>query len=177
MELGIAAIEFELPAIDGRTYSYNDMAGVNGTVIAFICNHCPYVVAMIDRLVADARVLGDEGIGVVAICSNDADAYPVDAFPRMADFAQEHHFPFPYLHDEDQSVAQAYGAVCTPDIFGFNAAGKLAYRGRLDAARTGLLPPGARRELLDAMRQIAKTGEGPLEQIPSMGCSIKWKGA
>lgn len=175
LEMGRAAINFDLPATDGRTYRFSDVAGPNGTVIAFICNHCPYVIAMIDRLAADARVLIGEGIGVAAICSNDAGSYPDDAFPRMIDFAQAHDLPFAYLHDEDQSVARAFDAVCTPDIFGFDGTGMLRYRGRLDEGRAGSVAAGARHELLEAMRLIVKTGEGPVEQIPSMGCSIKWK--
>lgn len=171
------ATAFDLPATDGRRYQFDDVAGENGTVIAFICNHCPYVVAMIDRLVRDARLLMAEGIGFAAICSNDADGYPADSFPRMMDFAADHALPFAYLHDEDQSVAQAYGAVCTPDLFGFDAAGDLLYRGRLDEGRAGPVPDGTRAELVDAMRLIVKTGQGPSEQMPSMGCSIKWKNA
>ncbi len=173
--IGRDATGFDLPATDGRRYRFADVAGPKGTVVAFICNHCPYVVAMIDRLAADARALKSEGIGCVAICSNDAEAYPADAFPRMIEFAAAHALPFPYLHDEDQSVARAFGAVCTPDIFGFDADGILRYRGRLDAGRAGPVPEGTRRELVEAMRRIARTGEGPVEQVPSMGCSIKWK--
>lgn len=174
-ELDMTAVDFDLPATDGRSYRLADVAGPDGLVIAFICNHCPYVKAMIDRFVADARLLMDEGIGVAAICSNDADAYPEDAPDKMALFAAAHRFPFPYLHDEDQSVARDYGAVCTPDIFGFDGAGRLRYRGRLDEGRAGPLAPGARREMLEAMRLVARTGEGPVDQVPSIGCSIKWK--
>lgn len=174
-EAGITMSDFELPGIDGRSYTFADVAGATGTVIAFICNHCPYVVAMIDRLAADARLLESEGIGFAAICSNDATNYPADSFPCMIEFAQSHDLPFPYLHDKDQSVARAYGAVCTPDIFGFNAEGEMKYRGRLDEGRAGPVAADVRRELLEAMRLIAQTGDGPLEQVPSMGCSIKWK--
>lgn len=170
------AADFRLPATDGRTYTLADIAGAKGTVLIFICNHCPYVKAVIGRLVEDARVLAPEGIGFAAICSNDAQAYPDDSFAKMAAFAAEHAFPFPYLHDEDQLIARAYGAVCTPDYFGFAADGSLRYRGRLDDGRTGEPSPGAPRELLEAMRRIAATGEGPEEQIPSIGCSIKWRG-
>jgi len=151
------------------------VAGANGTVVVFICNHCPYVKAVIDRLVGDARALISEGVGVAAICSNDAQTYPEDSFPKMRDFALAHAFPFPYLHDESQAVARAYGAVCTPDFFGFDRDLKLKYRGRLDQGRATPPPPNARRELLEAMRAVAKTGEAPKDQIPSMGCSIKWK--
>ncbi|MGB9014008.1 MAG: thioredoxin family protein, partial [Methylovirgula sp.] len=135
----------------------------------------PYVIAVIDRLVADARVLMAEGIGFAAICSNDSAAYPEDSFPSMKRFAEKHKFLFPYLHDESQKVARAYDAVCTPDFFGYDKNRQLKYRGRLDEGRTNPPPPGARRELVEAMRAIAKTGQAPAEQIPSIGCSIKWK--
>lgn len=173
--LNTQATDFRLPATDGKTYAFADVAGRKGTVIVFICNHCPYVKAVIDRLVADARALMVEGIGFAAICSNDAISYPDDSFDNMRRFAQAHDFPFPYLHDEDQSMARAYGAVCTPDFFGFDAGRKLKYRGRLDEGRTSPPPPGARRELLEAMRAIAVTGQAPAQQSPSIGCSIKWK--
>jgi peroxiredoxin len=175
--LGVPAPDFSLPATDGRTYSLKDVAGEKGAVIVFICNHCPYVKAVIGRLAADARVLMREGVGFVAICSNDAENYPEDSFPRMREFAKRHDFPFPYLHDETQTIARAYGAVCTPDFFGFDGKGKLKYRGRLDEGRAGPVPAGARRELLKAMRAIAATGTAPAPQIASMGCSIKWKAA
>jgi peroxiredoxin len=177
LTLDTPAGDFRLPGTDGRTYTLNDIAGANGTVIVFICNHCPYVKAVIDRLVADARALLAEGIGFAAICSNDADAYPADSFEAMQRFAQAHGFPFPYLHDDDQSVARVYGAVCTPDFFGYDADRRLKYRGRLDEGRTSPPPAGARRELLEAMRAIAATGEAPPEQLPSIGCSVKWKAA
>jgi hypothetical protein len=146
-------------------------------VIVFICNHCPYVKAVIDRLVRDAEVLMAEDIGFAAICSNDANSYVEDSFDNMQRFARTHHFPFPYLHDEDQSVARAYGAVCTPDFFGFGADRKLRYRGRLDEGRTTPPPANARRELVEAMRAIARGAKVPADQIPSIGCSIKWKAA
>jgi peroxiredoxin len=162
--LGAPAPEFALPATDGRTYALKDIAGENGTVIVFICNHCPYVKAVIGRLVADARILMREGVGFAAICSNDAASYPEDSFANMREFATRRDFPFPYLHDQSQEVARAYDAVCTPDYFGYDRDLKLKYRGRLDEGRTTPPPPGARRELLEAMRAIAATG-----------CSIKWK--
>ena len=174
--LGTSAPDFRLPATDGKTYALNDIAGRKGTVIVFICNHCPYVKAVIDRLVADATVLIAEGIGFAAVCSNDAKAYPDDSFENMQRFAKAHAFPFPYLHDESQSVARAYGAVCTPDFFGYDANHKLRYRGRLDEGRTAPISSTARRELAGAMRAIA-AGKAPSEQIPSVGCSIKWKAA
>ena len=166
---------FRLPATDGSTYTLDDVAGEKATVIVFICNHCPYVKAVIDRLVADAQMLMAEGIGFAAICSNDATSYAEDSFENMQRFAQMHAFPFVYLHDEDQSVARAYGAVCTPDFFGFDADRKLKYRGRHDAGRIEPPPAGARRELVEAMRAIAATGAPAASQFPSMGCSIKWK--
>jgi len=174
--LGTAAPEFRLPATDGRTYAFADVAGKHGTVIVFLCNHCPYVKAVIDRMVADARTLLGEGIGFAAICSNDAKSYPEDSFANMQRFANTHGFPFPYLQDEDQSAARSYGAVCTPDFFGYDAARNLRYRGRLDEGRVNA-PTAARRELVEAMRSIASTGVAPAPQFASMGCSIKWKAA
>jgi peroxiredoxin len=173
-DFGWEAADFRLPATDGRNYTLHDIRGPKGALIVFICNHCPYVKGIIDRLVRDAAELAALGVGTAAISSNDAVSYPEDSFDNMKIFAAEHHFPFPYLYDESQDVARAYGALCTPDFFGFNAGLKLQYRGRLDESRkTGA--PGARRELFEAMREIARTGQGPREQIPSIGCSIKWK--
>jgi peroxiredoxin len=174
--LGTAAPTFRLTATDGKTYALDDIVGSSGTVIVFICNHCPYVKAVIDRLLSDAKVLMAEGIGFAAICSNDAKAYPDDSFPNMHRFAKAHGFPFPYLHDEEQSVARVYGAVCTPDFFGYDKDRKLRYRGRLDEGRTAPILPTARRELVEAMRAIAAS-KVPTEQVPSVGCSIKWKAA
>lgn len=173
--LDTPARDFRLPATDGKTYGLKDVADEKGTVIVFICNHCPYVKAVIDRLVADARALIAEGVGFAAICSNDAGEYPEDSFENMKKFARAHDLPFPYLHDESQEVAKAYGAVCTPDYFGFDHNLILKYRGRLDEGRTTAPRAGARRELLEAMRHIARTGEAPANQSPSIGCSIKWK--
>lgn len=175
--LDTPAPDFRLPATDGRTYSLADVAGEKGTVIVFICNHCPYVKAVIDRLAADARALMAEGFGFAAICSNDATTYPDDSFANMKRFSAAHHLPFPYLHDENQAVARAYGAVCTPDYFGYDKNRRLKYRGRLDEGRTEPPPAGARRELAEAMRAIAATGMAPKDQTPSIGCSIKWKAA
>ena len=143
----------------------------------FICNHCPYVRSVIDRMVRDASALADHGVGAVAICANDAAAYPDDSFENMVLFAEKNGFTFPYLHDATQEVARAYGALCTPDFFGFNGALKLQYRGRLDESRREAAPADAARELYQAMVQVAQTGRGPDAQIPSMGCSIKWKTA
>ena len=172
---GWQAPDFTLPATDGRTYALADIAGPNGKLIMFICNHCPYVTSAIDRIVEDARAIAEHGIGIAAICSNDAASYPADSFPRMVEFAKAHDFPFPYLHDEAQDIARAYDAACTPDFFGFDADGGLQYRGRLDEGGRQAVP-GARRELREAMIQIAETGNGPQGQTPSMGCSIKWRG-
>jgi len=177
LTLDTPAPAFRLAATDGRTYTLDDVAGAKGTVIVFICNHCPYVKAVIDRLVADARTLLAEGVGFAAICSNDADAYPEDSFAAMQRFARANGFAFPYLHDQDQSAAHAYGAVCTPDFFGYDAERRLKYRGRLDEGRTSAPPAGARRELVEAMRAIVATGVAPSDQVPSIGCSIKWKAA
>lgn len=168
------APDFRLSATDGGCYTFADIAGPKGTLIMFVCNHCPYVLAVLDRIKRDAAELGKAGIGVAAICSNDAASYPDDSFPRMVELARSEAFAFPYLHDADQSVARAYDAVCTPDFFGFNAAGGLQYRGRLDASRHIAGPKDLRRDLFEAMMQVSKTGRGPDEQIPSMGCSIKW---
>ena len=174
LALGASAPAFSLPATDGRSYALKDVAGAKGTVVVFICNHCPYVKAVIGRLVADARALMAEGVGFAAVCSNDATSHPEDSFPKMREFAARHDFPFRYLHDESQSVARAYGAVCTPDFFGFNAKDELQYRGRLDESRMEPVK-NARRELYEAMKLIAETGRGPKDQISSMGCSIKWR--
>lgn len=175
-EIGWKAAPFSLPATDGNTYSFHDVAGSGGTVVMFICNHCPYVRAITDRLVADVAELRATNVGAVAINSNDGQSYPADSFPNMVKFAAERNFTFPYLHDESQEVARAYDAVCTPDFFGFDADGILRYRGRLDAGRTEpVARTSVRRELLEAMRMIVETGSGPEEQNPSIGCSIKWK--
>lgn len=176
-DFGWQASTFSLPGTDGKTHTLGDISGPNGTLVMFICNHCPYVLAVLDRIIRDARDLSALGIGVAAISSNDATAYPQDRFDKMAELARDRDFPFPYLHDADQSVARAYGAVCTPDFFGFDPNGGLQYRGRLDASRKAAGPADLRRDLFEAMRQIAKTGLGPPDQIASMGCSIKWKAA
>jgi peroxiredoxin len=173
--LGTAAPDFSLPATDGRTYSLAEIAGENGTVVAFICNHCPYVKAVVGRMVADAKTLAAEGIGFVAINANDPLSHPEDSPANMKAFAERHGFPFPYLFDETQETARAYDAACTPEFFGINRAGEIEYRGRLDAGRTEVPPPGAKRELVEAMHAIARTGKGPESQTPSVGCSIKWK--
>jgi len=176
-DFGWPAPDFALPGTDGKTHSLSDIRGPNGTLIMFICNHCPYVLAVLDRMIRDARDLSALGIGVAAICANDATSHPADSFDNMVRMASERDFPFPYLHDEDQSVARAYDAVCTPDFFGFDAGLGLQYRGRLDASRAQAGPADLRRDLFEAMKQVAETGKGPADQVPSMGCSIKWKAA
>jgi peroxiredoxin len=173
-DFGKAPIDFKLPGVDGKSWTLQDCRGPKGLLVMFICNHCPYVQAVRDRIVRDTRELLAHGIHSVAIMSNDTRDYPDDSFANMQKIATQFHFPFPYLFDEDQSVAKAYAAVCTPDFFGYNSKLELQYRGRLDASRKETAPADARRDLFEAMVQIAKTGQGPAEQIPSMGCSIKW---
>lgn len=169
------APHFTLPGTDGNTYSLDDVAGDRSTLVMFICNHCPFVLAILDKIIRDAHDMKEHGIGVVAICSNDHVSYPADSYENMQLIAEKHAFPFPYLHDADQGVARSYDAVCTPDFFGFNKDLGLQYRGRLDATRMGSSPSDLRRDLFEAMKQIAETGKGPEDQIPSIGCSIKWK--
>lgn len=174
-DFGWPAADAILTGVDRRKRRILDSAGPRGLVVAFICNHCPYVKAVIGRIVRDARDLRQYGIGFVAINPNDASSHPDDSFANMVRFAQERQFDFPYLHDADQSVARAYNAVCTPDFFGFNASLSLQYRGRLDASRKEEGLSDIRRDLYQAMTQIANCGHGPDGQIGSIGCSIKWK--
>lgn len=174
-EFGLGAIDFTLPGVDGKTWTLAACAGEKGLLVMFICNHCPYVKAIRERIVRDTLELKTLGINSVAIMSNDPRENPEDSFPNMAKIAAEYKFPFPYLYDETQAVAKAYGAVCTPDFFGYNADLKLQYRGRLDASRKETAAADAKRDLFDAMRDVALTGRGPTQQIPSMGCSIKWR--
>jgi peroxiredoxin len=176
-DFGLAAPDFNLPGVDGRRWTRDDCSGDKGLLVMFICNHCPYVKAVIHRIIRDVRELQPLGIGCVAIMSNDPAEYPEDSFERMQALAKELDFPFPYLLDETQAVAKAYGAVCTPDFFGYNAELGLQYRGRLDESRKETAPEGVRRDLFEALKQVAATGRGPQEQIPSMGCSIKWREA
>jgi peroxiredoxin len=174
-DFGWKARDFALKGVDGKTYTLADVRGPRGTLVAFICNHCPYVKASIDRIVAEADALKDIGVGTIAIMPNDPAVYREDSFDNMQAFASRHRFGFPYVIDETQQTARAYGAQCTPDFFGFNAKNELQYRGRLDAARVDPMPK-ARRDLFEAMKEVAASGCGPAEQIASMGCSIKWKG-
>ncbi|HLD13828.1 MAG TPA: thioredoxin family protein [Burkholderiales bacterium] len=173
-DFGLAAPDFRLPGVDGKTYSLQDVRGPRGLLVMFICNHCPYVQAVRERVVRDVRELKSLGVGAVAISANDATDYPEDSFDNMKKIAVEWQLPMPYLFDETQAVARAYGAVCTPDFFGYNADLKLQYRGRLDESRKETAPD-ARRDLFEAMMLVAQTGRGPKDQIASMGCSIKWK--
>lgn len=174
-DFGAPAIDFSLPGVDGKQWTLHDCLGENGLLVMFICNHCPYVKAIRDRIIRDARELQAFGINSVAIMSNDPSDYPEDSFDNMQQIAAELEFPFPYLMDESQAVAKVYGAVCTPDFFGYNADLQLQYRGRLDESRKEAAPADVRRDLFEAMKQVAQTGQGPAEQIPSMGCSIKWR--
>jgi peroxiredoxin len=173
--LGNTAPEFSLPDPAGRVWTLADCRGPRGMLVMFICNHCPYVQASLERILRDCRELAALGVGSVAIMPNDIGAYPQDGPEAMASLARERDFPFPYLFDETQAAARAYGAECTPDFFGYDAGLKLRYRGRLDASTPGRPEPGAPRELFDAMRQVAQTGTAPAEQHPSVGCSIKWR--
>jgi peroxiredoxin len=173
-DFGWRAKDFSLNGVDGKTYTLADVRGPKGTLIVFICNHCPYVKASISRIVAEAKALREIGIGTIAIMPNDTETYREDSFDHMKAFAAKHGFTFPYVIDETQEVARTYGAQCTPDFFGFNSQDELQYRGRLDASRMTPIA-NARRDLFEAMKQVAETSRGPSEQTPSMGCSIKWK--
>jgi peroxiredoxin len=175
-DFGWKAVDFELEGIDGETYTLDKVRGPKGTLVMFICNHCPYVKSVIGRIVRDVADLKPKGIGAIAIMANDTENYPEDSFENMKAFAALHKFNFPYVIDKTQEVARAYDAICTPDFFGFNKDLELQYRGRLDESKTTLIE-NARRELYEAMSQVAETGKGPAEQIPSMGCSIKWRAA
>ncbi len=176
-EFGLPAVDFSLPGTDGKIWTLDECRGENGLLVMFICNHCPYVQAIMDRLVRDTNALKELGVNSVAIMSNDVNDYPEDAFDNMKRVAEQQQFSFPYLYDETQQVAQAYGAVCTPDFFGYNGDLQLQYRGRLDASKKEAVASDVRRDLFEAMKQVAETGHGPENQIPSMGCSIKWRAA
>ena len=173
-DFGRKAIDFDLPGTDGRRHTLATARGPNGLLVMFICNHCPYVKAVRERVIRDARDLQAQGIGVIAINSNDATGYPDDSFENMRRIAEQYQYPFPYVWDETQETARAYGAVCTPDFFGFNSNFELQYRGRFDASRKETAEESSR-DLFRAMVQVAGTGGGPEDQIPGMGCSIKWK--
>ncbi len=173
-DFGRPAPDFSLPGVDGKTWSLADVRGPRGTLVMFICNHCPYVKAIRPRLVCDLKELRTLGVHAVGIMSNDPTDYPEDSFEHMQAVAREFDFPFPYVIDATQAAARAYGAICTPDFFGFNAELELQYRGRFDASRKETAPEGVQRDLFEAMQLVAETGKGPREQISSMGCSIKW---
>ena len=173
-DFGKKAESFELKSIENKIVSLNDVKGKNGTLIMFICNHCPYVKAVINDIVNDSNILKKEGINFVAIMSNDTKNYPEDSFENMIKFSKNNNFNFPYLFDETQEIAKNYGAVCTPDFFGYNKNLELQYRGRIRELND-LKPVGSGdSDLYKAMKQIAETGNGPIDQIPSMGCNIKW---
>ena len=174
-DFNLHAIDFKLKSVENTVLSLNDIKGENGTLIMFICNHCPYVKAIQSKLVEDARKLLEVGIKSVAIMSNDPQDYPEDSFENMKKISEKYNYPFPYLFDETQEVAKTYDAVCTPDFFGYNKSLELQYRGRFD--ETGMTPSKnkSNHDLLEAMIMVAKTSKGPQKQIPSMGCSIKWK--
>ena len=176
-DFDLPAIDFSLPGTDGKIWTLDECCGENGLLVMFICNHCPYVKAILDRLVRDTNELKQFGMNTAAIMSNDPADYQDDSFDNMQRVAQENDFSFPYLFDETQQTAQRFGAVCTPDFFGYNKDLQLQYRGRLDASRKEAAAPDARRDLFEAMKQVAETGRGPQQQISSMGCSIKWRAA
>jgi len=176
-DFGWKAVDFDLPGVDGKRHSLASARGPNGLLVMFICNHCPYVKAVIHRIIRDAAELKTLGIGSIAVMSNDPTDYPEDSWDQMVRVAKLMNFPFPYVRDESQEIAKAYDAVCTPDFFGFNANLELQYRGRLDESKKDTAPEGVRRDLFEAMKQVATTGQGPREQIASIGCSIKWKAA
>jgi peroxiredoxin len=172
-EFGWQAPDFKLPNIDGKLVSRDDSMGKSGLLVMFICNHCPYVKAILPRLIADVKELQTLGINTVAMMSNDPTDYPEDSFENMQKLVQDMALPFPYLLDETQQIAKDYGAVCTPDFFGFNNKFELQYRGRFDESRKETAP-NSTRDLYHAMKLVAETGIGPIEQIASIGCSIKW---
>ena len=174
-DFGQKAIPFELKSTDNKILSLEDIKGENGTLIMFICNHCPYVKAVTKEIVEDCNELKKIGINSVAICANDAENYPEDSFENMKKFSDRYNFSFPYLIDETQEIAKKFGAVCTPDFFGYNSEGELQYRGRLKPLKDLQPIMDGKNELLEAMLQISKTKMGPKEQLPSMGCNIKWK--
>jgi len=174
-DFGQKALPFELKSTDNKIISLNNIRGENGTMIMFICNHCPYVKVITKELVEDCNELNKIGINSVAICSNDFINYSEDSFDNMIKFSKNNQFNFPYLHDETQEIAKSYDAVCTPDFFGYNKDLKLQYRGRLKELKNFVPVHDGESDLLKAMKQVAKTGNGPQNQIPSTGCSIKWR--
>jgi peroxiredoxin len=174
-DFGATPPDFRLKGVDEKMWTRDQCAGTKGLLVMFICNHCPYVIGARDRIIRDSRDLAALDIGCVAINSNDTARYPEDSFENMQRIAKQFSYPFPYLFDATQDVAHAYGAVCTPDFFGYNAKSELQYRGRIDSGGRQDPPKDARRELFEAMKQVAETGRGPREQLVSIGCSIKWR--
>ena len=174
-DFGQKAFDFRLKSTDGKIISLDDIKGEKGTLIMFICNHCPYVKAVTKDIVEDCKKLKEIGINSVAICANDAENYPEDSFENMIIFAKKHQFSFPYLNDETQEIAKTYDAVCTPDFFGYNKNLELQYRGRLRELKNLVPVRDGESDLYKSMKQIADTGKGPKKQIPSAGCGIKWK--
>ena len=175
LKIGLYIDQFQ--SFDEKNYNFSDIKGKKGTLVMFICNHCPYVKSVIGRIVEDCKILQENGLGIIAIMSNDVNDPKYgheDSFDNMIKFSDTNQFSFPYVYDETQEIGRIYDAVCTPDFFGFNSDNELQYRGRLESSQKELMP-NAKKELLEAMLQVAKTGKGPKEQIPSIGCSIKWK--
>ena len=169
------AHEFELLNVDNEFYSLESCLGTRATLVMFICNHCPYVQSILDQLVVEVSVMQKKGIGCIAINSNDYNAYPDDSFENMQKISKKYGFSFPYLIDDKQDVARKYKSVCTPDFFGFNTNQELQYRGRFDDRKTSKQMSANSSELFKAMIEIARTEHGPAKQIPSVGCSIKWR--
>ena len=175
VQLGWKAADFHLKGVDGKTYTLTEARGPKGLVVIFMCNHCPYVMGALDRIIRDMKDLKSIGIGAIGINSNDVKNYPDDSYENMQKLAKEKALPFPYVFDETQDTARRYDAVCTPEFYGFDENLKLVYHGRLDAGRKDPIPSGGARELVEAMKAVAAGGQAPTEQHPSMGCSIKWK--
>ena len=174
-DFGKKAENFELKSTENKLVSLNNIKGENGTLVMFICNHCPYVKAVTKDIVKDCGELKKLGINSVAICSNDSIKYPEDSFENMIKFSIDNKFNFPYLIDETQEIAKSYDAVCTPDFFGYNKNLELQYRGRMRELKKLIPVRSGESDLFQAMKQIAETNQGPEEQIPSAGCGIKWK--
>ena len=176
-EFGWKAVDFDLEGVDGWRWTLDDVLGEKGTVVMFVCNHCPYVKAVIHRIIRDAAELKEHGVGAVGIMVNDTEQFQEDSFENMKRWSDELNFPFPYVIDPTQQIGRDYGAVCTPDFFGFNGDLELQYRGRIDSSRKETAPENARRDLFEAMTLVAATGRGPADQVAGIGCSIKWREA
>ena len=174
-DFGKKADDFKLKSTNNEFLTLNDVKGDNGTLVMFICNHCPYVKAVISDIVNDCKLLQNLDVSSVAICSNDVINYPEDSFDKMIEFSNSNNFSFPYLHDETQEIARKFDAVCTPDFFGYNKNLELQYRGRIRELKDLKPIRSGESELYLAMKMIAETGRGPKDQISSMGCNIKWR--